>query len=413
MVAATPFLGPEAGSSVGGPAVLVAVGAVGLGAPVLILLGLPLLQRCAARWGLGALGSDEIAARPGRLGSVLTLMTLGIALAVGNIGAAFTTADADHPQVVAGSAAVEMADAAEPRTARAVATATGAVVSPTVTSAGWIETPYDKTGSDPLPVVGVDHADSFVKPRTSSGSLDSLVGTTIAVTEHDADALGLQLGDEVGFRFGDGAAEKLRVVAILDAGRSERARIVPYGLLAAHTRSLSTTLLVRSELSTTELDDELDRAGVEAQVSSGLDTQGDPFDNLGALIYLVVGLASLAFATLVAGNSIVALTLSRRPELWAWRLVGATRRQVQQALVIEAGYLATVSAVVGVAIGAVATSAIAFGFGRLPSVPPLGLCVVPLLPAVAIVVVVLLAGSRATRHAGADGAADASDIAVR
>ena len=401
MLAATPFLGPEAGSSVGGPAILVAAGAVGLGAPVLIVLGLPLLQRFAARWGLGALGSDEIAARPGRLGSVLTLLTLGIALAVGNIGAAFTTADADHPVVVAGSAAVDVDDAAEPRTARAIATATGAVVSPTVTSAGWIEAPYDKTGSDPLPVVGVDEAESFAKPRTSSGTLDSLVGPSIAITEHDADRLDLRVGDQVGFRFGDGAAEKLRVVAILDAGRSQRARIVPYGLLAEHVRSPASTLLVRSDLSTTEIQARLDRAGIDAHVSSGQGASGDLFGNLGALIYLVVGLAALAFATLVAGNSIVALTLSRRPELWAWRLVGATRRQVQHALVIEAGYLAVVSAVIGVAIGAVASTAIALGFGRLPSVPPLGLCVVPLLPAVAIVAVVMLAGVRATRHENA------------
>ena len=399
MLAATPFLGPEAGSSVGGPAILVAVGAVGLGAPILIVRGLPLLQRCTARWGLGPLGSDEIAARPGRLGSVLTLMTLGVALAVGNIGAAFTTAAADHPQIVTGSAAVEIGDASEPRTAQAIATAADAVVSPTVTSAGWIEAPYDKTGSDPLPVVGVDHAESFVKPRTSSGTLGDLVGPSIAITEHDADRLGLEVGDQVGFRFGDGAAAKLRVAAILDAGRSERARIVPYGLLAEHVRSPASTLLVHSDLSTPEIRTRLDRSDIDAHVSSGLGTSGSPFDNLGALIYLVVGLASLAFATLVAGNSIVALTLSRRPELWSWRLVGATRRQVRNALGIEAGYLAVVSTVVGVAIGAVAATSIAFGFGRLPPVPPLGLCIVPLLPAVAIVAAVLLAGARATRHA--------------
>jgi len=81
----------------------------------------------------------------------------------------------------------------------------------------------------------------------------------------------------------------------------------------------------------------------------------------------------------------------------AWRLVGATRRQILTALVLEAGYLSALSAFIGIGIGAVAATSIALSLGRLPMPPPLGICAISLLPAVLIVTTVLLAGARATR----------------
>jgi putative ABC transport system permease protein len=399
MLLATPFLGPEGGSSVGGPAILVAVGAVGLGAPMLIRRGLPFVRTGGRRVGLGELGSDEIGARTGRFGSVLTLLTLAVALGAGNISAAFTTADAEQPRILRASVFAEITGAGLAETQRAVTAVAGASaeVSATVSSAGWIETPYDGTGSDPLPVVGVNHAAGFVVPKVKAGSLDDLVGASIAITRDDAAALDLDVGDLVGYRFGDGATRQLRVAAVLEAGRSMRARIVSYDLLAAHVRTPTTTTLIRTELSTVRIADELAELGVGARVSASHVESADPVGSLGSLIYLAVGLAALAFAALVAMNSMIALTLARRSELWAWRLVGATRRQLLEALFIESTYIGALSAALGGVIGAAAATMIALGLGRLPSLPPLSLGAVLVVPVMLVVVAAMLAGLRATR----------------
>jgi putative ABC transport system permease protein len=350
------------------------------------------------RAGLGELGFDEIGARTGRFGSVLTLLTLAVALGAGNISAAFTTADAEHPQILRASVFAEIAGAGLAETQRGVSAAAGASaqVSATVSSAGWIETPYDGTGSAPLPVVGVDHAAGFVVPKVSAGSLDDLVGASIAITRDDAAALDLDVGDLVRYRFGDGAAQQLRVAAVLEAGRSMRARIVPYDLLAAHVRTPTTTTLIRTELSAVRIADDLVELGVEARVSATQAESADPVGGLGSLIYLAVGLAALAFAALVAMNSMIALTLARRSELWAWRLVGATRKQLLEALFIESTYIGALSAALGGVIGAGAATMIAIGLGRLPSLPPLSLGAVLIAPVILVVVAAMLAGLRAT-----------------
>lgn len=399
MVLATPFLGPEGGSSVGGPAVLVAAAAVGLAAPLLVRLGLPLLRRCTARIGLGSLGSDSIAGHAGRLGSVVTLLALGVSLAAGNIGAAFATARAETPSVVDASAYVDLSgtpnagdspDTSDSVDRVAQVAGPDAVVSCAANSTGWIESPYDGTGSDPVTLTGVDRADRFVDGKVSAGSLADLTGASIAITKHDADDLRLGVGDQLTYRFGDGGSERLRVVAVLDLGRGDRARVVPYQLIESHVRSAGTTIVVDGPGAR----DRLEQAGFTVSTTATAPT--GVLDSLGPLIYLAVGVAALVFATVVAVNSLAAFMLSRRAELWSWRLVGATRRQLRSALVVEAGYVGLLSVLVGGLIGAVDALSIAIGLGHIPALPwVLGAILVG--PLALVLLTALTAGARATR----------------
>ena len=397
MVLATPFLGAEGGSSVGGPAVLVAAVAVGLAAPVLVQFGVPVLRRCLGRIGLGPLGGDTIARHATRLGSVLTLLTVGVALASGNIGAAFAAARAETPSVLEATGFVSAVPDGAAGDARVEAAAganagDGAVVSRTAGSAGWIETPYDGKGSDPVALTGVDHADRFVDARVTAGSLTELTGDTIAITAHDADDLHLGVGDRLTYRFGDGTSAPLRVAAILDLGRGDRTRVVPYQLLDRHLRDPATTMVVRTSRSIDDLKEVLGGFDVTAKAPAPTGV----LDSLGSLIYLAVGLAALVFATVVVVNSLAAFTLSRRAELWSWRLVGATRRQLRSALLVEAGYVGLLSVVVGAVIGLVDALSIAIGLGSIPSLPWV-LGVVLVAPVALVLITSLIAGTRATR----------------
>ncbi len=403
MLLATPFLGPEGGSSVGGPAILVAVAAVGLGAPVLIWSALPLMRLWGAKFGFRQLATDEVAARTRRFGAIVTMVALGVALAVGNISAAFTSAAAEHPQLLRASAFVDIDDAGDADVQRAAAAAAGreGSVSATTSSSGWIEAPYDGTGTDPLPLTGVNHAADFVVPKVSSGSLDDLRGDTIAVTKSDAEHLNIDVGDTVTYRFGDGASERLRVVAVLDADRSMRARVVPFDTLAAHVRPPASTLVIRTDVSPSHLTDALGGLGAHVRTSAPTVSSGDVAGSLGSLIYLAVGIAALAFATLVAMNSLIALTMARRAELWAWRLVGASRRQIVAALFGESTFVVMLGTAAGCAIGAAAATAIALGLGRAPAMPLRDACLVLTVPALLVLAAGTIAGLRATHPAEA------------
>lgn len=140
-------------------------------------------------------------------------------------------------------------------------------------SSGWTEHPYDHTGSDPLPVIGIDHADKLTNLEFKAGSLRTLTGNSIAITAQDAQNLDLGVGGTLTYRFGDAAQRRLTVAAVLDSDRGSGLRMVSGQLLAEHVRDSPSTVIVRApsgkgEHLATSLHKRPDNVGIKARVES-------------------------------------------------------------------------------------------------------------------------------------------------
>lgn len=406
MLLATPFLGPEGGSSVGGPATLVAVAAIAIAAPDIVCRSLPLLTWRSHADGTRRLAGLDMATRGARFGSLLALLALGVTLALGNGYAATTSAAAAQPDVLETDAVVTAEDADPAALLRAVDQAVGssATSSLALRSSGWIEEPYDHTGSDPLPLIGVDNADALVRLGVAAGSLQDLTGDGMAITAQDAERLHLEVGDTLTYRFGDAARRRLTVAAILDSGRGSQVRIVAEGLLAEHVRTPASTVIVRAPPGDgdglgTSLRSRLGAAGITAVVGhdpAGALSNGSAV--LGSLIYLAVAAMSLLFTGVVTFYSIRALTLARREEFASWRLVGATRNQLLRLVLTQVLHITLVAIVIGTVIAFASVLAIGGGLGQWPSGSPLLFVAVATSTLGLAFVAALTSGLRATRR---------------
>ena len=337
----TVFFDADTASAVGGPAVLTGAIAVALYGPELVVWLLdraaPLVRRISPRAGDLAVVNGR--ARAAQFAAVLTPLTLAAAIALGNVYSQTTMDDealataVDQFQadavLTSSSGGIAPSVLADVRATRGVTAASALVL-----SRGWVEEPYDGHGSDPSPFVGVSDADVLATPVTS-GSLADLRGRSVALPADDEVAI----GSTVTLRLGDGTRARVRVVALLD-GPSV---VLPASVLAPHTTSgLPAYALVRGDTSAltpapgVRIGDDL-----EDVFAHGLGVQA-------WINYLLAGLA-LAYAAIAAVNALAVALLSRRRELAAIRLAGATRREVTLMLLVEAGMVA----VAGLALGTV------------------------------------------------------------
>ena len=76
------------------------------------------------------------------------------------------------------------------------------------------------------------------------------------------------------------------------------------------------------------------------------------FDQTFEVTYALEAIA-LAVAMLGIANTLAALILERRPELAMLRFVGASRGQIRQIVVMEAGLIGVLGSAIGVALGLV------------------------------------------------------------
>ncbi|WP_232663221.1 FtsX-like permease family protein [Pseudonocardia sp. TRM90224] len=378
----TMFLDPATASAVGGPALLTGAIAVGLRGPELIVMAAALLGRIAGLSNHLAIVNTR--SRAMMFASVLTPVTLAVAIALGNSYAQTTRNDAvasayvaqfTADLVVAAPAGSTAEQLAQVREIPGVAGAT-----PLITSKGWIEQPYDGRGSDPAPLVGIDAANADQESGTFAvpvvtGSIADLTGNTVALPQARAEALGITVGERVGLLLGDGARAEVTVVALLDAPVSQESVVVPAALLAPHTTTgAASQFLVRAAPDTdaTALGDEIGRRLPGATVGdTGLLAAGvqSALDVEAWINYLLAFLA-FAYAAIASVNTLAVAVLSRRRELAVQRLAGATRRQVMGMLVIESGIIAIAAVALGtvIALCSVVPTAVAVGAG-IPSGP--------------------------------------------
>lgn len=411
------FMGLELAVSIGGSAVLTGATAVGLLAPDIIYrLAAPAVQagRC---WtgSAGFLAVKNVRSRAAQFAAVLIPLTLGAAIALGNIYAQTTQEAAAlrgyltqfHADAVLTSGTGGIA----PETLKAVQLSPGATaVSPLVASKGWIEKPYDSShGSDPWPLLGIDATgrQSVLATPIKEGSLGNLTGDTAAIPQERAHALGIRLGDRIGLRLGDGAQVTVKVIALLGGPANYASLILPAALLSPHTTTtLPSYLLIRSDRTSSQaafIRDVKERTGNSPAIQvSGKQLLADGFAaqlNVQAWISYLLAFLAIGYAGIAAVNAWVVIVLGRRQEFAVQRLLGSTRRQIIKMLLAEAAVVTVMALVLGTVLALFAVTPIAVAAGPLfPQGPPWAYPAVALAAFLISLPVAAWMGRRATRR---------------
>jgi putative ABC transport system permease protein len=229
-----------------------------------------------------------------------------------------------------------------------------------VTSLGSVDEPRKAPFSeDGAPLLGVSAQgnDGPAPVRVTSGSLEGLTGTTIAVPDRMVEKTGQGLGSTVKLTLGDGTPVELRVVATFAAERGYENLVLPAELLAQHTTArLAPQILVRyapganpasalAELAGTHPGVQV--TGREALIEGNrADAQTQAWVN-----YLLVGLL-IGYTAVSVVNTLASATIRRRREFALQRLTGSTRGQVLRMLTTESTLVATSGILLGSAVAA-------------------------------------------------------------
>jgi len=211
------------------------------------------------------------------------------------------------------------------------------------------------------PIMGLDTSviDSLYDLDVSSGSISAVGPGAVAVAADKADDAGLHVGDQVSFRFADGAVEPLTVAAVFNGHTvgGDASWIVGLDTFNRHvTDQFDRKLFVKVDpavpaaesraavdgaLSTWPNAELQDRAGFERSIAEPID----------ALLNLVYGLLALAILIALIGiaNTLALSVHERRRELGLLRAIGMQRKQLRRTVRRESLLIA----VLGTALGAV------------------------------------------------------------
>lgn len=372
----TCLMPPALVTATSGPAVLAGSISAALLAPVWLRAGNAMLRPVlrAVAGPLGTISSDSLRLRSGQLSAVTACIALVVGIGVGNLASQDIQREAALAAAVAPFRADAVLDArgqADAAMERAAALDVVAAAGTVVLSGGWIEEPHDPSHPDrPWSAVGITTADvtSF---EADQGSLSDLEGDAIALPRRNADELGLSVGDEVAFRFGDGAGGTLRLVATYPDRVGYERLLLPAELLARHTtaREPSSVLVTAADgVSESALRDALrEEFGTDGDVSvhDGRSIASVAAAGLGVqtIINTLMVAITVAYAAIAVVNTLAVTILARRRELALLRLTGSTRRQISRLLGSETAVLAATGIVLGlfVALAAVAPTALAVG----------------------------------------------------
>lgn len=177
---------------------------------------------------------------------------------------------------------------------------------------------------------------------------DAVVALSQAVArEHN-----LGIGDEFDF-LSDGAVHRLRVVALFDAFGLKRVAIADVSLvqrLAGRVGQLDALTLTLSESEATALAQRLP-AGLSVQQLAGLRAQFAGMTKAFRISVHAMSLLTVLVGAFLVYNTLVFMVLRRRSTLGAARLVGASRVQLFNLLVLEAFVLGVLGAAIGMASG--------------------------------------------------------------
>ena len=347
----------DAAAGISVATVFTMVVAVALLSPVLIWAAAATFGRLLYLLGVtGRLAAANTATSARRLSAVVSSLVLAVALG-GSLWFVQTSelhvaAAQSRAGVLAGHVVTPAAPGLRPEVTAAVRRTEG-VTAATGVVHGRLFSPRD--GITDLSVQGVD-PDGLARTMdlgVTSGSVAGLSGDTVAVDDLTARALHLRVGGEFRGWFGDGAAVRLRVVAIYTRGLGFAAMTVPHDTLLPHTAAgLDDTVFVTG--------DGRAAAAVLARLAPGaalVDRDayqvglGQEMEQNAWTNQMVVGVL-LIYVVIAAVNTLAMYALGRRREFAVLRLSGTTRPQVLGMVRLEQVLLLGLSLAVGAGIAA-------------------------------------------------------------
>lgn len=382
VVALTPVIVPgTVGSATGATSAFLLISAAAVAGPALV--------GWAARKAVGVVGGGTgsalvlAAANTRGFSRRLTaaVIPLSLFLALGSVQTGITqgTVDAAGLQLRAGLGAdlvVSSPDGITPSQARSVADAPGVAATMASSllpvSAKVEEDDQDLTAfndllweATSLRTVAGD-ASGFLDPGVSEGSLAALSEPgTVAISSDATLGTGKGVGDTIGLRFDDGTETTATIAAVYERGLGFGDFLVDEQALPATQRPVhadmlfattspplaaaTTATLTAQGLSSTDAagyaEDAVDSAASQQQLSSVL------------LLVLVL------FIVLAAANTLVMVTVSRKPEFALLARVGATRGQLRLMVGFESLFVAVAALAIGTL--SVVPALLGVGYGML------------------------------------------------
>jgi putative ABC transport system permease protein len=367
IVTATVMTGPLAAATAGPSVLCWAIGIALLG-PFWTKLTLALI-----RWPLyavskvnGRLAIVNVSARSVAMSAAVMPVMLAVGISTANLYMQTTSVHASEQaftkDLKADAVLVSSADAGLPASllddVRKVPGVAGA--SSYVTSLGAVDAPKKAPfAEDGAPLIGVSAQgnDGPAPVRVTSGSLEGLTGTTVAVPDRMVEKTGEGIGSTVKLTLGDGTPVDLRVVATFEAERGYESLVLPADLLAKHTTGrLAPQILVRYAPGANPAPALAAAAGTHPGVqvagrdalieANSADQQTQAWVN-----YLLVGLL-IGYTAVSVVNTLASATIRRRREFALQRLTGSTRGQVLRMLTTESTLVTVTGVLLGTAVAA-------------------------------------------------------------
>ncbi|MFI7467618.1 FtsX-like permease family protein [Nonomuraea sp. NPDC049646] len=302
----------------------------------------------ASRVG-GFLAARNLRANSGSLASVLSPLTLMIAM----------TCTILFVQTTMGHAAQEQADAGT--RAEYVLTGVSAAAAARVPGVEAV-TPVLRTtvraGLDKYGAQAVTYDERTMDLGIVAGSMKD-----VAVSSTAAERLGVGVGDPLKLTLGDGTPATVTVSAVYTRGLGFGDLTLPYELVAGHVDDPAASLLVKAPgLTVDALAGALPGASVLERARAAEVSASNP-----QATFVALGLI-IAFTAIAVVNTLAMATSARSGEMRALRLAGTTRRQVLLMLRLET--LGAVATAVVLGTGAALVTLAAFGSGMTRSAVP-------------------------------------------
>ncbi|MBU2693871.1 hypothetical protein CCO04_02120 [Pimelobacter sp. 30-1] len=321
-----------------------------------------------------------------RLAGAVTPIALGITLGLVQLGAPAIIADEAASQATAGVTAdlrvVAPAGLSAPALASVADLPAVSALSPVTVSQTVLDyRTFDGTDDRSEQVLqGIDPSTStgLLDLQVREGTLDDLDGAaSVALSTDAARTLRIGLGDEVTGRFGDGAPLRARVVAIYERGLGFGGVTMDEAAVRPHTTSGLATFALVSGDDPGAARTAIARLGLPVTDGSG-EAAGADAQRQQGWVNLVALLVILGYIAIAVANTLAMATSERSRELALLQLVGAGRRQVRSMMRLESVLVASIAALLGIALALPPLVGISIGIsGRpLPALPLTGSAVV-------------------------------------
>ncbi|MFB4265957.1 FtsX-like permease family protein [Nonomuraea sp. GTA35] len=295
----------------------------------------------------GFLAARNLRATPKALASVLSPLTLMVAMTCTILFAQTTMGAAAEKQAAAGTRADHVLPGASAEEIRRV---------PGVQAVTQVLRTSVRFGLDKYPAQAVTYDPRTMDLGVVAGTMDGFGAGSVALSGTAAARLSLSPGDRARLTLGDGTPATLKVAAVYSRGLGFGDVTLPYELVQGHVDDPSGTLLVAAPGVA------LPAAAPEAAPTGSADPQ---------VTLVALGLI-IAFTAIAVVNTLAMATSGRARELAVLRLAGTTRRQVLRMLRLETLCAVLASAVTGTAVALVTLSAFGAGMtgSAVPYVPP-------------------------------------------